>query len=250
MSYSRIILFGLVAVLIALCGRPPEPEEEDPFEEVPAWNSPNPAVTDFDVSPDRVQPGEPFNVETTVANKGTGAGGASDVVIYMNDEEIHRVGIGDLESGGTETVDVQWEVDTPGRYLFRAELEPWKESFDMVKNDNVKDAFLWAGGDPSPPAEVEAGMIWDEEPLKAEESCVLTPTVRNCGFAGVAELPVMLKVDNEAIGETVIDYIEPGETQEHSFTWQDVTAGQHVVAVHLGVDEETYYDAVTQEITS
>ncbi|UCD50353.1 MAG: hypothetical protein JSW27_22855 [Phycisphaerales bacterium] len=214
-------------------------DEQEFFEEYPAWNMPELAVTDLTVQPERVDPGDRVVLRATVSAIGTGNTQSATLAFLVDGVEIDRVSVEPLVAGAEQELRTTWLAEESGLHHVLAQLELSAGTFDRGFENNARTGTARVSGARDPVPELEVGDIgFDAMQLIAGESYVVPVTIRNPGLVDIWNVPVMIYVDGELMGDGVVEYLPPGEQQELRFLWEAVTPGEHTVAVEMILPDE------------
>jgi hypothetical protein len=251
---SRLLPILGVPLILALfvvlsCPFRPRPEPEPEFEEeVPFWQMPDLAITRVDAKPSRTSPGEWVTIDAVVANKGFQISGDGDVVIRLDDLELHREHVGGLAGRREIVVSATWEATLPGRYVITAELELDTDAFDPARSNNVQTCLVRVGGGDESTPEIEVEIV-DAQFFDVEkaENAHLAIRVANPSFSDVFDIPVRISVDDEEIWNASIDGLPSGEEVTFPISWAEATPGEHLIKFEADLRDDYPY-ADSQEL--
>ncbi len=209
-------------------------------EESPAWRTPDWAVLELVAEPERVGVHGEVAFHALVANVGTGPASLAQVCFWVDQERLACATVEGLAP--LEEVDVPWvwRPDMSGRFTVVAEVVP--EGTDFQSGNNAQSVRVRVAGDDPLPPEVEfEDVMFEEGPPNAGDTRTVVVRVRNPGFVDVEGIPVFLYVDREEIARVQIEHLAPGESQDVSFLWSDITPGVHVIEARMALPEPFVY---------
>jgi hypothetical protein len=219
-----------------------------PFEEVPGWRMPELAVTSLTVEPERANPGQSIALSATVSSVGNGKTGPATLIFTVDDTEIHHAPVAEMVAGEQVEVRTTWRSEDPGRHPVVAQLELGPTTFDWDPFNNSRRAIARISGEARPVLELELGEIdLDAMPLIPGQSYVIPVKFRNPGFAEISHVPVVFYIDGEQVSTGAIHNLSPGREQELSFTWSNVTRGEHAISVKMTLPDG-FPDPVHQSV--
>lgn len=204
------------------------------FEEHPAWNMPDLAVTSLAIQPERANPRDLVLLRGRVANQGTGPASASSLVFLIDGREVTRVGVGTLMPGEQVEVRAEWPAGGAGSHMVRAQVELKENAFDRSFANNSRLARVRVAGQANPEAELEFAPIdFDAMAITPGASYPITVGVHNPSFASIAAMPAIFSIDGERISRTTLGPLEPGARLDLTFTWRNVTRGEHLLTLQM-----------------
>jgi hypothetical protein len=238
-------------------------------EETPAWDMPDPAVTALAASPDRCDPENLVTLRATVMNQGEGDSPAAALSFLVDGAEVARTPVPPLAPQGQAEVRANWTAQGPGRHAVVAQLQLPPGVFDASTSNNTATATVRVSGKTNPTPELEfSAAAFDHWPLSPGESCTVTFTARNPGFAELRNIYVQLYIDGvlapaypvepgpveaqrtvqtaaapltedrinndrERLAGVLIPYLGPGDSIPVQFPWNSLTTGEHILTVRL-----------------
>ncbi|MHC4508280.1 MAG: CARDB domain-containing protein [Planctomycetota bacterium] len=222
--------------------------EPEFFEEVPAWRMPELAVTSLTVEPERANPGQWIALSATVSSAGNGNTGPATLIFTVDDTEIHRASVGAMVAGEQVEVRTTWRSEDPGRHPVVAQLELGPRTFDWDPFNNTRRAIARISGEARPILELEVGEIdFNAMQLIPGQSYVIPVKFRNPGFSEISYVLVAFYIDGEQVSTGAIRSLSSGREQELSFTWSNVTRGEHAIAVKMTLPDG-FPDPVHQSV--
>ena len=237
-----------------------DPVEMEPFEEYPAWNMPDAAITNLTVEPERAGPRDRITLVVTVANQGTGHLSSPTLRFRVDDKKFKRVAVGPLAPGEEAEYRVTLRAGEPGRHLYFATLEFEEGDFDRTFTNNSRTATAYVDGEHPPEPGLEFGEIdFDVLQLTPGESYSIPVTVRNPSFAQLDNIKMYYVIDGVPVvplGSDDIDSIlyaniklAPGQQQELHIPWSDVTPGDHIITAAMDLPD-TFPDVASESLKS
>jgi len=207
---------------------------ENPFEEVPAWRTPDPAVMSLTVEPERADPGESVTMRASVSNLGRGNAGPSALIFFLDGVEVARADVEALEPAAETEVNAVWTAEGPGRHQVMAQLELGENGADRSFDNNFLTSTARVSGEEFPEPELDFDRIdFDSLQLIPGQSQTITLNIRNPSFAEISNIPLHVYVDGERVSSGAIEYLTPGEGQELQFQWERITPGEHMIEVRM-----------------
>lgn len=241
-----ILLIFLVGVyLLSL----PSRTIEEFSEGLPSWAMSDLAVEELQISPNRTNAGERVNLQASLSNIGRNVSSSADLIFLVDNLEISHQSIDPISPLGKVVVNAAWTAESPGRHRVVAQLKTNMASNDGGIEDKIQTGFIRVFGDSNiPELEVESTTIETLCPL-AGESYNLSFNFQNPSFTNVRNIPVKCTVDGAPIGNSSIEYLPTGSTQELNFQWLNVSPGEHIIQIEMTLSEEFLY-ADEQKIKS
>ena len=232
---NRLLVFAMVCIAVASCGRGPGAGHPDLVVDSPA------------VSDDRPAAGARFTFSATVRNAGRGSAAATTLRVYRandatatpSETEVRTVAVQELPA--SEHVIVPVKLNAPSSYgtsYYRACVDAVDSESDTANNcsDAVPITVQERPASPRPELVLETPEVSDANPTTGE-GFTLSVTVRNSGSAPAPETAVRFhrSTDQE---------ITPSKKEVGTDTIADLAAsGSRVASVELTAPSSpgTYY---------
>jgi photosystem II stability/assembly factor-like uncharacterized protein len=230
-----VLLLLSIGIYVGLYTETLSSKKYEFYEEVPAWNMSDLAVDRIIVEPERADPHIPITFSAFIRNSGPGASDATELVFLVNDMEVGREAVSSLKPGQEVTITTNWTAEQHGSYWIAAKLEGNIRERN-VENNIQTDLFRISGGPPEPELEVEFTDIESFNPI-AGESYNITLNFYNPSFVSIENIPVLLRIDGEVVGENKIDYLPEGSKLNFSFRWFDIKPGEHIIQAEMDLPD-------------
>lgn len=232
---KRIILLSLLVCTLVGCART---KKREFFEEYPAWNMPELAVTSLTVEPERADPSDQVVLHATVSAIGTGDTRSATLIFLVDDREIGRASVDPLMAGAEAELRATWLAEGPGRHLVRVELLLGENAFDVSYADNTRVAVARVSGETDPAPDLEFAEIdFASLQLNPGKSYEIPIKVRNPSYAHIGDIPISFYIDGEQVSSGVIEHLAPGQEQEFQIPWTEVTSGVHTATIRMDLPE-------------
>ena len=180
-------------------------------------------VTDLTIvsmacAPEKPPAGGNINLNIVIKNQGTGGAGASAAAIYLDSFLISTPYVSGLDAGATTTLSVPISLAGlafKSMYKIKAEADCNNTVFETDELNNTKEISV---SPVAPDLEIQA-VKWSPEKPVTGEPVTFSVTVKNSGDDRSGSANVSYYVDSAAMGQHLIEGLEPGAAVTRSFTW-------------------------------
>ncbi len=224
----------------------------------PNWTRPDPAVSEFSVTPDRSAPGAEVLLRAVVVNLAESTPAEAVLVFAVDGAPVAQRRLGSLAPGAHLEVLQPTLLAEPGRHLITATVVVADSIVERNRSNNSRAQVVYVSGEAAPRPE----LLYEEIDFDALQFVEGAPAripirLRNPSFVPTGPVPVMALLDGVALklsGDDIIQpgiivNLAPGEERVLSAPWPSVSAGQHQLTL-LAMLPETFPDAALRSVHS
>jgi len=215
------------------------------WEQEPHWGKPDLVLSDLLFEPHRPSPGSHVVVSAQLSNPSRTSAPSTLVELLVDGIVIMQQMVYDLEAGTSQPIALAWPNATPGRHRLSLRADPASEVIEKSESNNRVDGWVRVSGAPNPLPDLQIERIHLDTGTPNEgDHVTISVRIRNEGYAGVTDLPLLLTLDGREFSRTVVSSLGPGESTTLTEDWADVPTGQHVVTAWLDPDNTIAHDSL------
>ncbi|MFH1453152.1 MAG: CARDB domain-containing protein [Armatimonadota bacterium] len=182
----------------------------------------------------RMNLGESQSFSPQLQNRGQNTASNINVVLYVNDQEMHRWNVPTLAAGANTVLRPSYSFAPrqAGNYRVRVTIDPDNRISDTDRANNTRTAEI-AVTEPSKP---DLSLGWSyKKTMKAGKSQSFTPQLQNRGEGDASNIVVVLYVNNRESHRWNVPLLKAGKSSilQPSYRWVPRKKGSYIIKIEV-----------------